>query len=85
MELVQRFGAITSSTNPEDIAMRVKGITLALSSVIILVAGQLFHVTLSANDVISLATELGAVAGAITTLYGVGIYILAKIFKRPTV
>jgi len=79
--MTPKFGAITSSTNPEEIAMRVKGITLALSSVIILIATQAFHVQLTANDVISLAGELGAVAGAITTLYGAGLWLLTKIFK----
>lgn len=83
--MTPKYGSITSSQNPEEIATRIKGIVLALSSVIILVAGQLFHMTLSANDVISLATELGAIAGAITTLYGAGMWVLAKVFKKTTV
>lgn len=78
---IKKFGAITSSTNSEEIATRVKGITLGLSSVIILLAGQLFHIQLSANDIISLGTELGAVGGAIATLYGAGMWIWVKIFK----
>lgn len=77
----RKFGSITSSQNPEEIATRVKGIVLAMSSIIILVAGQFFNVHLSANDVISMATELGAVAGAVTTLYGAGLWLLAKFFK----
>lgn len=76
------YGAITSSQNPDEIATRVKGIILALSSIIILVAGQIFHVTLSANDIISLAGELGSVTGAVMTLYGAGLWLLSKIFKQ---
>lgn len=80
----KKFGAITSSQNPDEIATKVKGFTLALSSVIILLAGQLFHITLTANDIVSLASELGAVAGAITLLYGAGMHIWAFFFKQPT-
>ena len=80
----RKFGAITSSVNPDDIAMRVKGVVLAFSSIIIIVAAQVFHVTLSANDVISLGGELGAIAGAMATLYGAGLWILTKMFKQPT-
>ncbi len=76
-----KYGAITSSQNPDEIATRVKGVILALSSIIILVAGAAFHITLSANDVVSLASEAGAVAGAIVTLYGAGMWLMAKIFK----
>lgn len=78
---MRKFGAITSSTNPEEIATRIKGITLAMSSVIIFVAAQFFHVTLNANDVISFATEAGAVCGAVATLYGAGMALWARFFK----
>lgn len=77
----RKFGAITSSQNPEEIANSVKGIILALSSVIILVAQQFFHITLSANDVISFATEASLGAGAVWTIYGLGLKLLARIFK----
>ncbi len=81
----RKFGAITSSQNPEEIATRVKGIVLALSSIIIVVAGQVFHIGLTSNDVISFAGELGSVAGAVMTLYGAGLWLLSKIFKQPAV
>lgn len=83
MEKTRKFGSITSSQNPDEIATRVKGIILAFSSVIIFGAAQFFHITLSANDIVSLASELGSVAGAVMTLYGAGLWILAKIFKKP--
>lgn len=78
----RKFGAITSSVDPEQISNRVKGITLALSSVIILVASQIFHIQLTANDVVSLATQLGAVTGAMWTIYGVGMAVWSYIFKQ---
>lgn len=77
----RKFGAITSSQNREEIANSVKGIILALSSVIILVSQQFFHITLSANDVISFATEASLGAGAVWTIYGLGLKVLARIFK----
>lgn len=80
----RKFGAITSSQNPEEIANSVKGFILALSSIIILLAGQFFHITLTANDIISLASEAGSVAGAVWLLYGVGLKVLAYFFKQPT-
>ena len=67
---MKKFGSFTSSQNPDEIANRVKGVTLALSSVIIFLAGKFFGITLSANDVISLATQLGGVAGAVWFIYG---------------
>lgn len=78
----KKFGSITSSQDPEQIAQTVKGIVLGLSSVIILVATQFFHVTLSANDVLSLATEAGTIAGVILTLYGLVMKLLAWKFRQ---
>ena len=77
----KKFGAITSSQNPEEIANTVKGIVLSLSSVIILIATQFFGVQLNANDVSTLATNVSMVAGAVWTLYGVVLKVLAYFFK----
>lgn len=77
----KKFGAITSSQNPEEIATRIKGITLALSSVIIFVAARFFNVTLTAPDMITLATEIGAIGGAVWTLYGTGMSLWARFFR----
>lgn len=77
----KKFGAITSSQNPEEIANTVKGIVLSLSSVIILLSSQFFNVQLNANDVSTLATNVSMVAGAVWTLYGVGLKVLAYFFK----
>lgn len=75
----QLLGAFASSEDPTEISNRVKGVVLALSSVIILVGTQFFHVTLSANDVVSLASSLGTIAGAIWAVWG-GILALVRFF-----
>lgn len=75
---------LASSQDPTQISNRVKGVVLGLSSLIILFAGQFFHMTLSANDVISLASELGTIAGAIWAVWG-GILWLLTFFKAKPV
>jgi hypothetical protein len=72
---------LASSETPEQISRRVQGIVIALSSLIIFGAGHFFNITLTANDVISLAGELGAVSGAIWTLFGFFMALLRK-FKK---
>ncbi len=66
----KKFGALSSSQDPSQIANKVKGLILGLSSLIIFVAAQFFNIHLSANDVISLATEISGVAGAVWMIYG---------------
>lgn len=61
---------LQSSQDPTQVANKVKGVILFLSSTIILLVGVFFHIQLSANDILTLATEIGAVAGAIWTIYG---------------
>lgn len=63
-------GWLASSTDPTTVSNTVRGAVLAASAFIIFAAGQFFHVTLSANDVISLATEAGTLAGAMWFFYG---------------
>lgn len=78
------YGAIASSGNPEEVATKVKGIVLALSSIIILVAGNFFNIQLGAGDVVTLATELGLVSGAVVTVYG-SILHLVRVFGSKKV
>ncbi len=85
MNDTRKFGAFTSSQNPEELATRVKGIVLAMSSILIFIAGQFFHITVSANDILTLATELGSIAGAVMTLYGAGLWVVSYFAKKPTV
>lgn len=65
----KKFGALSSSTDPTQLANTVKGLVLAFSSVIILIAGAA-GVPLAETQVVEAATIIGAVAGAVWTLYG---------------
>jgi hypothetical protein len=68
--MTKKYGALTSSQNPEEIANTVKGLVLTLSGVITLFATHFFNLTLTPSDVLGLATGLGAGAGAVWTVYG---------------
>lgn len=81
----QKFGAITSSQDSQEIANTIKGLVLSLSSIIILVAQQFFHIGLTAGDVTSFATEISIAVGAVWTVYGLVLKVLAWKFKQPTV
>lgn len=76
-------GIIASSQNPEEVANTVKGIVLALSSIIILIAANVFHFHMTASDVAGLATELGMAAGAMWTMYGLIMKIVVFFGKKP--
>lgn len=77
----KKFGAITSSTNSEEISNRIKGFTIAMSSIVIFLAAKLFHIVLTPNDMVSIAAELGTIGGAIWTLYGAGMVVWSYFFK----
>lgn len=64
------YGAIASSQDPTQVANKVKGVILALSSIIIFVAAQFFGITLTANDIVTLATQVSGIAGAVWAVYG---------------
>ncbi len=61
---------IQSSQDATQVANKVRGAILFSSSALIFGAALFFHVQLNAADIITLGTELGAVAGAIWTIYG---------------
>lgn len=61
---------LQSSQDPTAVATKVKGAILAFSSIIIFAAAQIFHLQLTANDVLTLGTEMGTVAGAVIAIYG---------------
>lgn len=63
-------GILQSSQDPSQVANKVKGTILAFSGVVILVAARIFHITLTADDVVQLAGEIGTLAGAIWAIYG---------------
>lgn len=61
---------IASSQDSSQIANKIKGAILAVSSLLIMGAALVFHITLSANDIITLSTEIGTIAGAVWAIYG---------------
>lgn len=61
---------LQSSQSPTQISNTIKGAVLSVSALIIFGAAQLFHIQLSAGDVVSLATQIGAIAGAVWFFYG---------------
>ena len=67
----RRFGALSSSTNPDQLANTVRGGILAFSSVIVLVATNIFGLNISASDVSELATAIGAMAGSVWVVFGI--------------
>lgn len=68
---------VASSQDSTQIANTVKGLVIAASSSIIFAAAVVFHITLQASDVVSLATDLGVATGAIWTLYGLIMKVVA--------
>ena len=70
MYMNRKFGALSSSTNPDQLANTVRGFILTFSSVIVLVATNLLGFNLNAEDVSDLATAVGAMAGAVWVVYG---------------
>ena len=78
----RKYGALTSSQNPEEVANKVKGVILASSSIIIFLAARFLGITLTANDVISLATQLSAVAGSVWMIYGFALNAIAWFYAR---
>lgn len=62
---------LQSSQDSTQIANTVKGTILAISSIIVYLFSVWFHVTLSATDIVNLATEIGAMAGALWAVWGI--------------
>lgn len=70
----QNLGAwAASSGDATEVSGRIKGAVFALSAIIIFVAAEVFGITLTPADVIDLGTMLGAVGGAMFSLYGAGL------------
>lgn len=71
-------GIFASSDDPTQVSTRVQGIIVGASAIIIGVAAQIFHIQLSANDVVQLGSGLGMVAGAVVFLLGVAKWLIRK-------
>ena len=64
-----KYGVFSSSTNPGDIANTVRGAILGVSGLIMFLA-PLAGLSVSAEEITSLAGGLGIGAGALWTVYG---------------
>ena len=78
----RKFGALTSSQNPEELANIVKGIILGLSGLVIFLGSQFFGIELKPEDVMELAGQLSVIAGAVWAIYGAGLALVAKFARQ---
>ncbi len=73
----KKYGALTSSQDPNEIANKVKGAVVFSSSIIIFVLAKWFNIHLTVTDMTQVGTELGAIAGAIWAVYGSILHLIA--------
>lgn len=74
-----------SSSDATTVSNTIKGLVVAGSSVIILVAGLYLHISLNSNDVLTFGTELGTTVGFIWFLAGLFLKGIHFIAKKPVV
>jgi len=74
-------GWASSSQSPEQISNRIKGLVLTFASAIIWASARFFDITITADDVTTLATLLSAVGGVVWTVYG-GVLALVTFFAK---
>lgn len=77
----KKYGAFSSSTNPEEVANTVKGFIVSIASVILIVA-PLAGVSVTLEQITTAGGQLGLAAGAIYTLYGIGMKAVVYFTKR---
>jgi Sec-independent protein secretion pathway component TatC len=75
-------GIFASSSDPTEISNRVRGAILASSGLIIFGAAHLFNITLTPDDILELASQASVVAGALWSIYGVGIWLVNLFGKK---
>lgn len=79
--MAKKYGVLTSSQNPEEIANKVKGAVLTVSSIVIFVLARFFQVEISVEDMTSLAGALGSLSGLIWMIYGSILHLIAWFYK----
>lgn len=77
----RKYGALTSSQNPEEIANKVKGVVLAISSIAIFIAAKFFQIEITVDDMTALASALGALSGLIWMVYGSILHLIAWFYE----
>ncbi len=88
MNYEKRFGAFSSSENPDQLASTVKGFILGISVIIIFAVQALFHITWTADNVADLATSIGTIVSSLWIAYGLikkGVIWLIDKFHQPQV
>lgn len=66
---MKKFGALSSSTDPSQLAATIQGLIISFSSIIIFI-GALKGIPVTEAGVASFAQQAGATAGAIGTAIG---------------
>lgn len=61
---------LSSSSDPTQISNTVRGAVLSASALIVFFAAKFFGLQLGAQDVVALATQVGALAGVVWFFYG---------------
>lgn len=74
---------LQSSQSPDQISHTVRGIVLSFSAFIILIGVSVFHVTLTSDNVAAFAADLGTLAGAIWTVYGIVMKAVMWLGRKP--
>lgn len=77
----KKFGALSSSTNPEQLGNTVRAVILGLSATIIALAGY-FGVPLAEGQVAVFATQTGLAVSSLWFLYGIIQKIVVRFAKR---
>ena len=65
----RKYGSLSSSENPENLAATVKALILGFSSLIILIGGMA-GITIAQSDIVEVATQAGLAVSAIWFFYG---------------
>lgn len=76
-----KYGIFSSSTDPSQVANTVKGIVTSLSGVLLIVL-PLAGLSVTAEQITTIAGQLGIAAGAVWTLYGLGLKLVAYFAKQ---
>lgn len=63
-------GIFASSTDPEQLSQTVRGVIIAASVAIVFVGHLLFKIDIDTNDITVLATQMGVLAAAVLSVYG---------------
>lgn len=80
--MYRKYGALTSSTNSEQLANTVRGAILAVAGIIVFVGTNLLGVEIRQEDVTTFAAGAAAVAGGVWTCYGILMKIVVAFAKR---